>query len=165
MSTSPFQTPSPLQPTALLDSAQDSLINTSASAPTRETIHRAISTAYYAVFHAINASNADITHGGPTNPTTAQARTSTYRQMRHNSAASRLNNHFFSLSPNARLLANSFIALKTAREAADYDPNRILTAGHANYWIQEARSGLNALQSMSVADRQTISNITLTGPT
>ena len=71
MSTSPFQTPSSLQPTALLDSAQDSLSNTSASAPRRETVHRAISTAYYAVFHAINASNAGITHGGPTNPTTA----------------------------------------------------------------------------------------------
>ena len=92
--------------------------------PSRETVHRAISTAYYAVFHAINASNAIVQHGVPTNAADARAWTDTYRRMRHNFAARSLNQHLFSLPHNAQLLANHFINLKTARETAEYDPNR-----------------------------------------
>lgn len=63
----------------------------------------------------------------------------------------------------ARFLANHFTSLKTARETADYDPNRSLTTGDANYWIGEARAALNLLQTMTVGDRRTFCNIALTG--
>ena len=102
-------------------------------------------------------------HGVPTNPTAAQAWTHTYRQMRHGSATKRLSQYLFSLTQDARLLANGFFNLKTARETADYDPNRVMTVGDANSWIGQARAALIALQAMTVADRQTFSNITLTG--
>ena len=103
MTTAQFRAPFPLHPTALLDTADNSINNPGTGSPSRETIHRAISTAYYALFHAINASNADITHGGPTNTLTAQAWTNTYRQMRHNFAATHLNHHLFRLAPNGRI--------------------------------------------------------------
>ena len=163
MTNTPFQPPSPLEPTALIDTADNAVNNTSSSDPSRETIHRAISTAYYAVFHAINASNATAQNGVPTNPATAQAWTTTYRHMRHNSAARSLKQHFFNLNPDTRILANSFINLKTARETADCDPNRALITGDANHWIREARNALIALQAMSAADRQILMRITLTG--
>ena len=83
MTTSQFRPPSPLDPTVLIDSADHAVNNALPGGPSREVIHRAISTAYYAVFHAVNASNADIQHGAPTNAVTAQAWTNTYRQMRH----------------------------------------------------------------------------------
>ena len=83
--------------------------------------------------------------------------------MRHGSATRNLRRHLFHLTQDARLLANHFTNLKTARETADYDPNRALTTGDANYWIGEARAALNLLQIMTVADRLTFCNITLTG--
>ena len=72
MTTAQFQPPSPLQPAALIDSADYAVNNPPPGGPSRETIHRAISTVYYAVFHAITASNATVQHGVPTN--TAAAR-------------------------------------------------------------------------------------------
>ena len=79
-------------------------------------------------------------HGVPTNAATAQAWTNTYRRMRHGFATGNLGRHLFYLTYHARSLANHFTNLKIARETTDYDPNRILTAGDANYWIREARA-------------------------
>ena len=163
MTTVPFQPPSPLQPTALIDSADDAVNNAAPGSPSRETIHRAVSTAYYAVFHAINASNAAVQHGAPADATAAEAWTNTYRQMRHNFAARSLDQHLSRLTSDAGLLADRFTRLKTARETADYDPTQALTAVEANYWIGEARTALSALQAMTAADRQILRNITLTG--
>ena len=163
MTTASFRVPFPLQPAALLDSADNSVNNPGTASPSRETIHRAISTAYYAVFHAVNASNADVQHGVPTNTATAQAWTNTYRQMRHNFAATHLNQHLFRLAPNGRIVAKSFIDLKIARETADYDPNTVLTTGDANHWVLQARTALAMLQGMTQPERQTLTNITLTG--
>ncbi len=163
MTTGQFQPQSPLDPTVLVDSADHAVNNALPGGPSREVIHRAVSTAYYAVFHAVNASNADIQHGVPTNAATARAWTNTYRQMRHGFATKNLRRHLFSLPHHARSLANHFMNLKTARETADYDPNRILTAGDANYWIGEAKAALGALRAMTAADRRTFSKITLTG--
>ena len=163
MTTIQFEPPSPLNPTALIDSADQAVNNALPIGPSREAIHRAISTAYYAVFHAICAINADIQHGVPTNPTTAQGWTDTYRQMRHGFAARSLRENLLTLTQDAQLLANGFINLKTARETADYDPNRVMTVGDANFWIGQARAALIAMQAMTAADRQIFSNITLTG--
>ena len=163
MTVGQFQPPSPLDPTALVDSADHAVNNAPSGGPSRETVHRAISTAYYAVFHAINASNAIVQHGVPTNAADARAWTDTYRRMRHNFAARSLNQHLFSLHRNAQLLANHFINPKTARETAEYDPNRVLTVNDANYWIGQARSALIALQATSTADRQIFRNIILIG--
>ena len=163
MTTSQFQPPVPLNPTSLIDSADHAVNNPSQAGPSREAIHRAISTAYYAVFHAINASNAGIQHGFPTDQAKAQAWTDTYRRMRHNSASRCIRQHLFHLTQDARLLANCFINLKVARETADYDPNQTMTAAEAHYWTGQARAALNALQAMTAADRRTFSNITLSG--
>ena len=90
-------------------------------------------------------------------------RPNTYRQMRHGFATRSLSQNLLSLTQDARHLANGFINLKTARETADYDPNRVMTVGDANFWIGQARAALIAMQAMTAADRQTFSNITLTG--
>ena len=61
MTTGQFQPPSPLAPTALIDidSADHAVNNALPGSPSREVMRQAISTAYYAVIHAVNASNAD----------------------------------------------------------------------------------------------------------
>ena len=163
MTTGQFQPPSPLDPTALINSADHAVNNAPAGSAPREAIHRAISTAYYAVFHAISAINANVQYGVPTNPVSAEAWTNTYRQMRHRFATRSLSRHLSNLTQDAQHLANGFINLQIARETADYDPNRVMTLAEANYWIGEARAALIAMQAMTAADQQTFSNITLTG--
>ena len=163
MTTIRFQPPSPLDPTILIDSADHSVNNAPSGDPSREVIHRAISSAYYAVFHAVNASNADVQNGIPMNAASARAWTATYRQVRHGFATRNLRRHPFQLTRDAQLLSNHFTNLKNARETAGYDPNRLLTIGDANYRTGEAKAALVVLQSMSVADRRTFSDIALTG--
>lgn len=164
MSTAQFRAPFPLNPTALLDTADNSVNNPGTGTPSRETIHRAISTAYYALFHSISASNAEVLHGVPTNTAPApQAWTNTYRQMRHNFAARHLKQHLFSFATNGRILAKSFTDLKTARETADYDPKTVLSTGDADHWIRQARTAPAILRAMPPTERQTLTNITLIG--
>ena len=163
MTTTQFQPPWPLDPTIRIDSADHAVNNAFPSGPSREVIHRAISTAYYAVVHAVNASNAEVQHGIPTNSATARAWTATYRRMRHGFATRNLRRHLFQLTRDAQLLANHFTNLKNARETADCDPNRLLTTGDANYWTGEARAAPVVLQSMTSADRRTFSDMAQAG--
>lgn len=163
MTSRQFRPPSPLNPDALINSADRAVNQAPPGGPSREEIHRAVSTSYYAVFHAITTSNADTRHGTPTNAAGANAWTSTYRAMRHTFAGNSLGQHLFTLSQTARLLATIFINLKNARETADYDPNRTVPFGDAIYWIANARAALTALQNLTTAERVTISNITLNG--
>ena len=163
MTTGQFQPPGPLDPTALINSADHAVNNVPSGNASREAIHRAISTAYYAVFHAICAINADVQHGVPTSPATAEAWTNTYRQMRHRFATRSLSRHLSNLTQDAQHLTNGFIDLQIARETADYDPSKIMTVAEANYWIGEARAALIAMQAMTASERHTFSNITLTG--
>ena len=58
-----------MDPTILIDSADHAVNNAPSGGRSREVIHRAISTAYYAV----NASNAGVQHGIPVNAATARA--------------------------------------------------------------------------------------------
>ena len=160
MTTTQFQPPSPLGPTIRIDGADHAVNNAPSGGPSREVVHRAISTAYYAVFHA---SNAEVQHGIPTNAATAHAWTAAYRRMRHGFATGNLRRHLFQLTRDAQLLANHFTNLKNARETADYNPNRLLTIGDAKYRIGGARAAPVVLQSMSAADRRTFSDIALTG--
>ncbi|MDE2841766.1 MAG: hypothetical protein OXN21_00135 [Chloroflexota bacterium] len=57
--------------------------------PTEEDLRRAISTAYYAMFHALAASNADLTDG-PMTQANRDKWTGTYRSLRHARASDML---------------------------------------------------------------------------
>ena len=127
MTASQFQPPSPLDPTALIDSADHAVNNPPPLGASREAIHRAVSTAYYAVFHAICAINADVQHGVPTNPTTAQAWTDTYRQIRHNLATSITTTH---LGWDARHWPIPFVNVHRATVSAALAPQSFPEAEH-----------------------------------
>ena len=160
----PFPTPTPLDPPTLLAAAEYSINNPPAGqAADRETIHRAVSTAYYSVFHAINASNADALAAFPSNRQNPSAWTDTYREMRHGRAARYLQRNLRHLSRPGQRLAQNFSQLKTAREAADYDPNTTIGLQAARQWIRQARVALVALDALSPAERVTLANITLYG--
>ena len=158
----PFQPPAPLDPWALIGSVRDTLKQAAHGTPmSREMFHRAVSTAYYAVFHALARNNADNIIGAPTNPAMASAWVDTYRGVRHGRAANRLLRHMFTLDRNGRDFSGHFIRLKTARETADYNPNAVFNLTSAGQWLKRAIAALNNLDAMSPFDKRTITNIVL----
>ena len=86
-----FQPPVPVDPHHLISSARLSLAAAPLGSPEdRATAHRAVSTAYYAVFHALNANNADAIVGTPTTQRMSEDWIRTYRSTRHRYAANHL---------------------------------------------------------------------------
>ena len=160
----PFQPPAPLDPWALIDSVRDTLNRAAHGTPvSRETFHRAVSTAYYAVFHALARNNADNIIGAPTNPSMALDWIDAYRRMRHGYAAYQLRQHMPTLDRNGREFSLRFINLKTARETADYNPDAVFNLASVSLWLNRAIAALKNLGAMSPTDKRTITNIVLYG--
>ncbi len=160
----PFQRPAPLDPWALIDSVRDTLNRAAhGTAVSREIFHRAVSTAYYAVFHALARNNADNIIGTPTNPAIALDWIGTYRRMRHSYAAGQLQRYMFTLDRNGREFSEDFINLKAARETADYNPDTVFNLALASHWLNRAIAALHNLDAMNPTDKRTITNIVLYG--
>ena len=99
----PFQPPTPLDPWTLIDSVRHTLNQAAYPTPvSRETFHRAVSTAYYAVLHALARNNADNIIDAPANPSMGLDWADAYRRMRHGYAAAQLQSHMFTLDRNGR---------------------------------------------------------------
>ena len=160
----PFQPPAPLDPWALIDSVRGTLNRAAHGTDvSREIFHRAVSTAYYALFHALARNNADNIIGAPTNPAMALDWVDAYRRMRHGYAAYQLQQHMFALDRNGRDFSGHFINLKFARETADYNPNAFFNLTSASDWLNRAIAALHNLDAMNPTDKRTITNIVLYG--
>lgn len=103
--------------------------------PTDEHVRRAISNAYYALFHALATSNADVLIGRPHDTMTAVAWTRVYRAIEHGAAKNQLRQHRQELSTAAQAFADTFIGLQDLRHSADYDPNVTFTGLEAAVWL------------------------------
>ena len=73
--------------------------------PTDEHIRRAISSAYYALFHALATSNADVLIGPPQDQKTAEAWTRVYRSLNHGPARQALRRHRQEFSLGSQIFA------------------------------------------------------------
>ena len=97
----PFQLPTPISWSELIAAGRASLVPLlPATQPAPAVIRRAISTAYYAAFHALAASNADMLAGPAHDPLTAEAWVRTYRGLNHNQARSQLQQNRSRFSAN-----------------------------------------------------------------
>ena len=89
---------------------------------------RAISTAYYAMFHALLQNNADMLYGRETSQPKSPGWTAIYRALSHTRARSKLAPHNVSDFPDSITdFAATFLDLQQQREDADYNPNAIFT--------------------------------------
>ena len=105
----------------LLDIAQ----RLSAGNPIQTDLRRAISSVYYALFHAICQSNADTVVGDDPQSRDQPAWRQTYRALEHGYARQRCivarRNPRFTLPIQA--LAGYFVTMQSQRHQADYDPD------------------------------------------
>ena len=118
-----------------------------AASPLSESIRRSISTAYYAMFHALAASNAECLIGTPQGALGEHARLRAYRGLDHREARRNLNQDRHLFSPPVQRFIDTFGELQDARHAADYDPSRVITLSEAVNWIGRAETAIHEIMA------------------
>ena len=92
--------------------------------PSEANLRRAVSTAYYAAFHALSQSCADTLVGPYSTVSTREHWITAYRSLEHRQVRNRFNNRgrMASFSGQVRDFARGFANLQDLRHRADYDP-------------------------------------------
>lgn len=111
-----------MDPFKLVDAAIDLVRSgVAGNVVVREHMKRAASTLYYAVFHCLARSNADVLAGAGG----GQAWTRVYRAMNHRETAKRCrDSHAIAgFPPEIQQIANIFCTAQEEREQADYNPS------------------------------------------
>ena len=111
-------------PRDLLAAAKD-LANSSKGKPRQAQLTRAVSTAYYAMFHTLARCCADLLIGGPRSSRSIPAWTQVYRAVDHNSAKTACTNKSViqKFPQEIQNFANLFVEMQKKRHDADYNPN------------------------------------------
>lgn len=130
--------------------------------PTQEVLRRALSTAYYAMYHTLAQSNADLIIGAQ-NPANQQNWTSTYRSLQHFRAENPLYGwpHLFSLP--MRQFGSVTADLKKHRETADYDPNATFGQQQVTTWIDRAERAIQDFDREPFQQRSIVAIATMAG--
>ena len=132
-----------------------------ATQPTPAAIRRAISTAYYASFHALTASNADVLIGPVQNQLTADAWIRIYRGLNHNHVKTQLRQNRSNFSADSKIFADLFWDLQNERHNADYNPRATFTAQTATTWLNKTEAAITDFLQTSRSERVSIAILTL----
>lgn len=168
----------PISPEHLLDQAGELTLQTVRGAPRQTDLRRAVSSAYYAVFHSLLAAVADEFVGA----TIAARRSPRYRLVYRSLAHERAKRvcqevvketprrEFQPYLPSAGFgqevvgFCVALVMLQEARHAADYDPHHRLTLSNALRLIQTARAAIERLANAEPADKQLLLTLMLCEP-
>ena len=127
------------------------LAKTTSQRPRQDDLKRAISTAYYALFHEVAWTNADRLIGASANRP-RQAWRRTYRALNHNDAFKACGQLRQMRFPAGLVrVGDAFRSLQEQRHKADYDPTHRVTLADARDAI---RSAENAIATLKAADRK-----------
>ena len=115
-------------------------------------LRRAISTAYYAVFHSLARTAADLIVGTDRNEAWHQA----HRALEHGSAKNACLNQraMLKFPPEIQEFAYAFAILQTARQRADYSLEDRYSQLDANAAINIANNAIRALYKVGTKDRR-----------
>ena len=144
----------------LIASARRSL-GSQPSEESREANHRAISTAYYAAYDALCASNASVLVPQVTNRAGVDAWERVYRGSSHRHAVGNLKRHRASLSPDGQDFATALEVLYEARIKADYRPRSVFNRQTAERHLTRAEEAITKLLQLPQPERVAIATITL----
>ena len=93
-----------IDPQELIDTCRKLAPAAATPPPSEADLRRAISTAYYAVFHTLAASNAELIAGQPQSSVSAYAWERVYRRLDHGRARNNLRAVLNLLSPGGEIL-------------------------------------------------------------
>lgn len=145
----------------LLETGRDLISSTPNRTPTEGHIRRAISAAYYAVFHTLAKSNADLFAGVSQTAPTIDAWARVYRRLEHRRARNNLRSAHSKLSPDADRFINAFDSLQNQRHLADYDPITTLSLNSAITALDQAEDAINRFNRLTESDRRYLASFSL----
>lgn len=130
--------------------------------PRQVMLKKAVSIAYYALFHALCYSNANAIAGrSPGSPPYPLAWVRTYRALEHGPASQRMNRQAGNMSFALQDFGIVFSAMQAHRHRADYDPeSRFLRSDVVNL-ISRTETAIETLFTVSPAERRTLAAIVL----
>lgn len=152
-----------IDPHHLLDLAQEQADAPGPGAPRQVVLRRSVSTAYYAVFHALAGNIAETFV--PAN--LWKSRVLFYRSLEHGSARNRckilgknplpLNEKSFfgttAFSAPLRIFANTFVLLQELRHHCDYDPEYKVAKAQVQQIVEDARAAIFNLDNANPDER------------
>lgn len=126
------------------------------SSPTQTDLRRAVSSVYYAVFHAICQSNADTLMGDDPQDRDESAWRQAYRALDHGFARRRCLQVLRSgrFSPPIQRLAGFVAVIQDLRHRADYDPDTSFVQQEVAAIITEADDYITAFRAVPDAERR-----------
>ena len=127
------------------------------SDPETETtrLRRAVSTAYYAMFHALARNSADTLVGESATQRATETWRRIYRALEHRTAYRELRESALTdFSTEIKEFGSTFRSLQVWRHRADYDPHSRLSRANTVSLINEAEAAINGLLDASTAERQ-----------
>ena len=125
-------------------------------APLPDSLRRAVSTAYYALFHALANSNADCLIGAPTDALQQHAWNRVQRGLDHSVARRNLEQDRRRFSQPVQEFIATFAALQNARHTADYDSSRQFTLTEAQAWIDQAEKAITDFMAVDSNERRAV---------
>jgi len=164
-----------LDPVELLDAARLLLLGPAGAEPSDAQLRRAVSTAYYALFHTLLREAAQRFIGASSAASAGYA--ILYRGYSHGSMRTiceAVNKSILALKyqrvlghtnidQDLRDCASTFVALQAARHSADYDPHAPITLDDASNAIASANEAMKSLAKAPSADRDDFLALLLVG--
>lgn len=130
------------------------LVKPHAKRPSQANLRRAISTAYYAVFHALAKMCADRLVGSTKSTRPNKAWVEVYRGLVHGECVSACENaRNINFPQEIKDFSDAFVQLQRAREVCDYDPMVRPTKKQALMYVSLAEQTIAALNSASNKDQ------------
>ena len=144
-----------MNPESFIKTARE-LIPTGQGKPRSTNLRRAVSTAYYAMFHCLSGSCADTLMGGLHAGRGTDAWILTYRALNHRSAKARCSNkeNLKQFSAHIRVFAETFARMQEHRHHADYAPDAGFRKSEAIQRINEAENAIRNFEKESLAERR-----------
>lgn len=150
---SPARTPT-LKPLYLVETAR--LLARNGRKPRQSDLKRAVSTAYYALFHALCRNCADCFIGGKRAARSEKAWLQAYRAAEHRYAASRCKDRtvMARFPKEIEDFANMFFLMQNKRIAADYDPSSRFARTEVHADIEAVDAAIEAFSRAGIRDRR-----------
>ena len=144
-----------MTPSDFIATARDLAGGTNSRRPRQTNLRRAVSTAYYALFHSLATCCADMLVGGSGSNRSGPAWRQTYRALQHNTARRRCSHATIKLFPNElQDFASRFADMQAKRERADYDPEGTFDKSVVLQDVDLAEMAISQFAKVPLKDRR-----------
>jgi hypothetical protein len=145
-----------LKPRDLIATARDLIVVSGRHKPRQSNLHRATSTAYYAMFHTLARSAADLMIGGTRARRSDGAWKQAYRALDHGTVknACGRSDTLIKFPQAIQDFADTFVTLQEKRHTADYDPDARALKSEVTLDIALAAKAIADFDAVPAKDRR-----------